>query len=285
MSASPSAKSLLLAATALAVVSAGVFGTLIWRQGAAAPLGRPPLSAAPYAPAAVEAPTVKHTVWEAPAPLARGRDWIYDVFTPPEIFYNARTRQFAVSAPLPATDDAPESPFGLELVSVRPEPFRLQLIGYVGGARDARGIFENRRSGEVFLASTGYRVADLALTLKRFTVRSEPVAIPESMSFMQPVATAVVHDTRTGRDITLSQRERRFTGNVFALVAIAGESAPREVLPGDTFKSGTATYRVEKITLEPAAIDVTKTAPDLAAPVQRTVPLRFDPTDASPVTP
>jgi len=285
VTASPSAKSLLLAATALVVVSAGVFGTLIWRQNAAAPIGQPPLSGAPYTPVAVEAPTVKRTTWDSPAPLARGRDWIYDVFTPPEIFYNSRTRQFAVSAPSVAADDAPEAPFGLELVGVRPEPFRLQLIGYVGGEGDARGIFENRRSGEVFLASAGYRAADLALTIKRFSVRSEAVAIPESMAFKQRVASAVVHDLRSGRDITLSQRERHFTGNVFALVAIAGEPAPREVLAGDTFKAGVATYRIGKITLDPAAIDVTKTAPDLAAPVQRTLPLRFDLSDASPVTP
>jgi len=93
---------------------------LIWRQSAAAPLGQPPLSGAPYIPVAVEAPTVKRTTWDSPAPLARGRDWIYDVFTPPEIFYSSRTRQFAVSAPSNVADDAPEAPFGLELVGVRP---------------------------------------------------------------------------------------------------------------------------------------------------------------------
>jgi len=45
----------------------------------------------------------------------------------------------------------------------------------------------------VFLASAGYRAADLALTIKRFSVRSEAVAIPESMAFKQRVASAVVH--------------------------------------------------------------------------------------------
>lgn len=287
MSPAPSAKPLLLAAAALAVISAGVCGTLIWRLRATAPLGRPALTASAYVPVAVEAPVVKNTVWERPAPLARGRDWLYDVFTPPEIFYHARTRQFVVSAAAAGGDDAPEIPFGLELVSVRPEPFRLQLIGYVGGAGEgeARGIFENRLSGEVFLASAGHRVADLAISIKRFTVRTETVATPESMSFKARVATAVVHDNRTARDVTLTQRERHFTGNAFALVALAGDSAPREVRPGDTVHLGPATYRIEKIVLEPAALDVTKTAPDLAAPVSRTLLPRFDPTDSAPLTP
>ncbi len=283
MSASPSAKPYLLTAAALVVISAGVCGTLIWRLRAGAPLGRPALTAPAYVPVAVEVPVTKNTAWESPAPLARGRDWLYDVFTPPEIFYSPRTRQFAVIATGAIGEEALEAPFGLELVGVRPEPFRLQLIGYVGGAGEGegRGVFENRISGEVFLASAGFRVADLALSIKRVALRTETVAIPESMNFKARVAAAVVHDNRTNRDITLTQRERHFTGNSFALVAVPGESATREVRAGDTFNTGAATYRIEKIVLDPVTIDVTKTAPDLATPTRRTLSLRFDSPDST----
>jgi len=285
MSASPSPKTLLVATSALLVVSAALFGALTWRTRATVSLNPPVLTAAAYVPAAVDAPVVKNIEWEAPVALSRGRDWLYDLFTPPEIFYNSRTRQFAVSAPLTGGDEPAEAPFGLELVSVRPEPFRLQLIGYVGGAGEARGIFENRRTGEVFLASAGRRVADLALEIKAFTVRAEPVAIAESMSFSQRVATATIHDLRTKGDLTLTQRERHFTGNVFGLVALEGEGAPREVLAGDTLKLGAALYHIERIVMDPATIEVTKTAPDLAAPVRRILSLRFDPTETAPLSP
>jgi hypothetical protein len=284
MSASPLPKTLLIVATSLLVVSTAVFGGLAWRAQSTATLSQPALTAAPYVPVGVDAPVVKNTVWEAPSALARGRDWLYDLFTPPEIFYNTRTRQFAVSAPLTG-DEAAEAPFGLELVSVRPEPFRLQLIGYVGGVGAARGIFENRRTGEVFLASAGHRFADLALEIKAFNVRAEAIVIPESTSFNQRVATATIHDLRAQRDLTLTQRERQFTGNVFGLVALEGESAPREVLAGDTVKFGATTYRIERIAIDPATIEVTKTDPDLAAPVRRTLPLRFDPTETAPLSP
>lgn len=285
MSAPDRAKSLLLGATALVAVSTAVFGFLIWRDRAAAPIGRPALSAPAYAPAAVATPIVKPTVWSAPVPLARGRDWLYDVFTPPEIFYNPRTRQFSVSAAAVGTGDQPDEPFGLELLSVRPEPFRLQLIGYVGGEGDARGVFENRVSGEVFLASAGRRVADLGLSIRRFSVRAEDIAIPDSMGFKQRVGTAVVTDARSGRDVILTQRERRMTGNVFAFVALDGEPAPREVRPGDTVKAGVATYRIEGIDAALATIDVVKTSPDLDEPWRRTLPVRFDPADAAPAAP
>jgi hypothetical protein len=282
MSASPSPKTLLIVASSLLVLSSATFGGLTWRAQSVATLSQPALTAAPYVPVGVDAPVVKNTVWEAPSALTRGRDWLYDLFTPPEIFYSTRTRQFAVSAPLTG-DEAAEAPFGLELVSVRPEPFRLQLIGYVGGAGEARGIFENRRTGEVFLASAGHRVADLALEIKAFNVRAEVIVIPESTSFSQRVATATIHDLRAKRDLTLTQRERQFTGNVF--VALEGESAPREVLAGDTIKAGASSYRIERIAIDPATIEATKTAPDLAAPVRRTLPLRFDPTETAPLSP
>jgi hypothetical protein len=284
MSAPNQAKSLLIGAGALLVVSTVLFGFLIWRERSAAPVGRPALSAPPYAPAAIDAPAVKSSAWSAPAPLPRGRDWLYDVFTPPEIFYNARTRQFAVSAASVIGSEQSDEPFGLELVSVRPEPFRLQLIGFVGGEGDARGIFENRVSGEVFLASAGHRVADLALSIRRFAVRAEDVMIPESMSFKQRVGTAVIADARTGRDVILTQRERRMTGNVFAFVVLESESTPREVRPGDMLKQGGATYRIESINAELATIDVTKTSPELDEPWRRTVPVRFDAADFAPST-
>jgi hypothetical protein len=279
------AKSLLFAALGLAAVSAAVFGFLIWQDRATAPIGRPALSAPPYTPAAIADAVVKSAVWSPPAALARGRDWLYDVFTPPEIFYNPRTRQFSVSAASVGGSDQPDEPFGLELISVRPEPFRLQLIGYVGGEGDARGIFENRVSGEIFLASAGHRVGDLGLSVRRFSVRSEEISIPESMGFKQRVGTAVVADARAGRDVILTQRERRMTGNVFAFVAVEGESAPREVRPGDSFKVGTAAYRIEQINAELATIDVVKTSPDLDEPWRRTLPVRFDSSDLTPSAP
>lgn len=266
-------KILLFASLGLVVASISVFGELAWRN-ARQPRGvvaRVQLSDAPYAATVGDAPAVKTDVWNPPAAQSRGRDWIYDTFTPPEIFYNPRSQLFTVKPPVNAADEAAEEPFGLELVAVRPEPFRLQLIGYVGGAGNWRGTFENLVSGEVFLAGAGRQVPDLALSIKSLAVTAEPVVLAESMTTRQRVATAVVHDDRTGRDITLTHRERRFTGGLTALLAPAGDSAAREVRQGETFKVGAASYRVEKIQLAPPAVDVTKESSSLAQPDRRTL--------------
>lgn len=272
---------------AVAVASAAVFGTLAWRKTRAprGPAARVTLADSPYTPTATDAPAVKTDVWNQPAVQRRGRDWVYDTFTPPEIFYNPRSKHFTVKPPLSAGEDTPEEPFGLELASVRPEPYRLQLIGYAGGEGDWRGTFQNVLTGEVFLASAGRRVANLALSIKLLEVKSAEIKLPDSMATRQRIAIAVVHDDKTGKDVMLTHRERRFTGGLSAFVALPGDSVTREVREGETFSIGAASYRVDKITLAPANVEVTKESPNLSQPDHRTLTPRDgdEPAESSPV--
>jgi hypothetical protein len=280
-------KIFLASAFSLAVASTAVFGTLAWRntQAPRGPAARVTLDDSPYTPTAKDAPAVKTDTWNQPAAQSRGRDWVYDAFTPPEIFYNARSKHFTVKPPLGAGDDTPEEPFGLELASVKPEPFRLQLIGYAGGEGDWRGTFQNVATGEVFLAAAGRRVANLALSIKQLDVKPVEVKLPDSMATRQRIATAVVHDDKTGRDVTLTHRERRFTGGLAAFVALPGDSATREVREGETFTIGTASYRVDKISLAPVSVEVTKESPNLSQPDRRTLTPRDsdEPAETPPV--
>ncbi len=263
--AAPSSDKLLVgAALLLAAVSAAVFGTMALRHHVPrGPFAHVELANEAYKPTAPDAPAIKTEMWAPPGAQSRGRDWIYDTFTPPEIFYNARTKQFTVKPPSSLLDEDQQEPFGLELIAVRPEPFRLQLIGYVGQDATLRGMFHSVPSGETFLATSGFRVPKLGLTIKRFSVTPQPVRAGESAPTKLRVATAVVHDEKSGRDITLTHRDRVFTGTMFALVAAPGESAAREVRTGDTFKLGEATYRIENITVTPPSVDVTKEATSL----------------------
>lgn len=275
-------KVLLGTTTLLALGSAAVFGTLAWRSARAvqAPVPTVELADTPYTPAIADAAPIKTNPWNAPTSQSRGREWLYDTFTPPEIFYNARSKQFTVRPPS-SLQDGEEEAFGVELVSVRPEPFRLQLIGYVGDVGNERGMFENVLTGEVFLAAAGRRVPNLALSIRRLEVRAQPVALADSMTTKQRVATAVVRDEKSGRDVTVTHRERHFTGTVSAFVAAAGESATREVRAGDVFKVGEVTYRIDKVTLAPPSIEVSKESSHLPQPDRRTLlPRETDPAEA-----
>lgn len=267
--AAPSKDKVLLGAALLFVVaSVAVFGTFAWRH-VGAPAGPAPsveLANTPYEAKALAAPPIKTETWAAPVAQTRGREWIYDTFTPPEIFYNARSKQFTVKPPSSLLDDDALEAFGLELVAVRPEPFRLQLIGYAGGEGHWRGTFQIVGTGEVFLGATGKRVPNLALSIKSLDVSLQPIRVGDSMVTRQLVATAVIRDEKAGRDVTLTHRERAFTGTLSAFVAVPGETATREVRTGDLFKIGDATYRVEKIQITPPSAEIVKESPTLTQP-------------------
>lgn len=271
MAALSSEKVLFGVALVLALGSAAGFGTMVIRResGPREPVPTAQLATAPYTATAPDAPPIKTETWAPPGAQNRGRDWVYDAFTPPEIFYNTRSKQFTVRPPSSLSDEDTTEAFGVELVAVRPEPFRLQLIGYVGDEGRWRGMFQNVMSGEVFLASAGFRIPNLALSIKALEVRPQPVAIPDSMTTRQRVAQALVRDEKAGRDITLTHRERLFTGTLFAFVAESGQSAAREVRSGDTFKIGEVTYRIDRIETTPPSIEITKESPTLLQPDRR----------------
>ncbi len=280
-------KGFLIGAVALALVSASVCGWLTWQQIAGPRYVAPTveLSDAPYPPAVPETEVVKTDTWTPPVAQSRGREWIYETFTPPEILYNARTKRFTVKPPaavIAAEEAIIEEAFGVDLVSVRADPFRLQLIGYVGGEGNWRGTFENLVTGEVFLASAGKRVPKLGVTIQRFEVKPVEIKIEQSMSTRQLVASAVVLDEKTGEQITITHRERHFTGGNAAFVAAPGEAATREVRVGETFKYGDASYRVEKIQLTPPSIDLVKESPTIPQPDRRTLTPRES--DESPAS-
>ncbi len=271
MAVTSSDKALLGGALALVLISAGTFGYLSYRTMMTpdAPPPRVELASVPYEPIAPDAPAVKIETWSAPVAQSRGREWIYDTFTPPEIFYNARSKQFTVKPPSSLMDEEAFEEFGLELIAVKPEPFRLQLIGFVGDEGRWKGMFQNVQTGETLLAAAGHRVAKLGVTIQQFDVRAQPIGIPQSMTTNQRVATAVVRDDKSGRDVTLSHRERLYTGTLFAFVAEPDQTSTREVREGDAFKLGDATYRIEKITTTPPTVEVSKEAPTLTQPDRR----------------
>ncbi len=271
MAVNSSDKALLGAAALLALGSIAAFSWQGWQVATAPdnPVPRVELATTPYEPAAAEAPAIKVENWTAPGAQNRGREWIYDAFTPPEIFYSARTRQFTVKPPSSLLDEEAIEGFGLELVSVRPEPYRLQLFGFGGEAGNWRGMFQNAVTGEVFLASSGFPVPKLGLSIKSLDVAPQVVGLADSMATRQLVATAVVYDEKSRREVILTHRERHYTGTVFAFVAAPGETATREVRQGDQFKIGDAVYRIEKIQTAPASIEVVKESPNLSQPDRR----------------
>ena len=94
---------------------------------------------ADYRPSALPAAVERKQPWVAPSAQSAGDGWIYEVFTPPVVFYDRQAASFSVTPAGAARGDDRE--FALELISVRRELFRVQLSGYAGVPGSYTAIF------------------------------------------------------------------------------------------------------------------------------------------------
>ena len=217
----------------------------------------------PAQPANREEPGERASTWPEPEAQPRGAEWVYDVFTPPEIYYDDEAEEFAVTLRADGAEAAePEDAAGLELVAVKRALFPLQLFGYVGGEGHFVGSFENVRTGEVWLAGAGRELPGMNLVSADFSVQRRPAGTGSDAA----VATAVVRDGSTGRVTTLTTGERAFTDELVAVVALDedGEETLHELRQGEAVELNGETFTVEHLQRDPPGARFTAMAASAA---------------------
>lgn len=225
-----------------------------------------------YVPTGTDAPRVSTRSWPQPPSQTRGVDWIYDVFTPPEIYYDEATKQFSVTPPVAKiVEPVKEIPFGIVLVGIKQDAYRLQLVGYVGAEGDYRGTFQNTITGDTIIGRAGKVIPGLDLTIKSFEVKRNKIISKESMPVYDTEATAVVVDTKTGEEVRLTNKARLIKGNPFAILKVDGATDTVTHREGEKFTVGDATYTVVSVTSEPPSAVVTKETAQTAAPETKTL--------------
>ena len=241
-----------------------------WRETAIATLriSPPPLAGAEseseIEPVKIETSRRIAISWPDPAGGRGADDWAFDVFTPPVIFYNRETGQFSISRPQEAPPEATvdETPFGLMVLAIEPELYRLQLVGYAGGSAEPWGIFQNEITGEGMVARAGDRFEDLGLEVRTLDVRREDTIVPESMPLREIVAVAGIWDERTGTSVRLSSAGRRWTETPIATVQAAENGEERKLKAGESWQIGEDRYEVLAVSAEVAQAEIRKILPN-----------------------
>jgi hypothetical protein len=213
--------------------------------------------------------------WAPPRSPSRGASWVFEVFTPPEITFDPRSNQFAVQPPVSVENVPVPAPFGLELLSVRREPFRVRLIGDVGAGPNRRGVFEDRVTGEVFLAGNGAPLSGLGLEVARVELQREPLEAGVGARAWQPRPEAWVRQVDSGEETHLRVGE---VGLANALVATveANQRERHELRAGEDLVGDAVIYRVEEISLEPISVTVTREVASTGISERRTLLARKD---------
>lgn len=256
---------------ALAVAAAGLSAGWLWRQQVTIrslqhEATTPVLTGPAYASTVWRLPGSEVAVWPKAPAQSQGSGWLYEVFTPPVIYYNVAARSFAVTLPGILTEPG-SVVFGLELLAVKLEPYRLQLLGYFGAPGDYLAAFVSSHSAETLLAREGRRFDQLGLTLKSFDVRKVTVESAEAGPVYDVAALAVLQDEQSGAEVVLDSRTRKLTDTLLAVFKLPGKTGKsQEVHEGDTFADDGATYRIERIQLDPPEVVVARTTPGLPVP-------------------
>jgi hypothetical protein len=197
--------------------------------------------------------------WEEPLVQSAGGDWIFDVFTPPIIFFNPHTSEFTLTPPLARPV---EPPFGIELVRVDRPLYRLQYAAHVG--EEGRFLIEvhDLENERWVRARQGQALEDADARIVRFSVERVRVSSddPGQTAFVEDRVRLVIFDERLGEEVTLTREPRYDEGFLVEVRDVSGtiHAFPRSgplVLP-------TGEFHLVDLVPEPPSIRVERRTPD-----------------------
>ena len=203
--------------------------------------------------------------WPDPAEGAATDAWVFDVFTPPVIYYDRDTGRFAVSPPeltAPVESEIMATPFGVDLVRIVREPFRLQLIGYAGTEAEPLGIFRNNVAGAGVVARMGKAFPELGLQIRNLVIRREDSIVPYSMPLREIVAVAEIWDERAQRAIELSSARPAWNTQPVAEIRLQAAGDVQTVQAGNRIETDEGVYEVSGVFSEPDSISMVKQLPN-----------------------
>ena len=227
---------------------------------------------------AVKAPSVEVevAVWRDPkAQDAAGLE-LYDIFTPPKIFWNPLENRLTFEPPVPPP---PPTPFGLGLVNIEREMFRIQLEAYFGdpnsNSADTLIQFYNTRIGESVRGKVGDSFPEHGFRIKSFRVERS-VEESEGSTVLRRIPTAVIVDIENdNREIALTTDSRLFIEGKVEIHMKTEDPYPPEQFTwtqeGDTYTVDDAVFTLQEFNFDNQTVRVEKRAPYLESPATRTL--------------
>lgn len=245
--------------------------------------GRPLLSELKVNAPSYEAhgPTAVAESWAPPRSQKRGEDWLFDVFTPPVIYYDPSSREFAVTPPnLQPADTGLEkwSVFDIELLEVRLRPYRLQLVGYAGEPGSYVATFETAGTGQIVLLREGQEHSETGVRLLSFQEQQFEIEKEEDTPVLQNVGVARLQDFSSGQEVSLTNLETKMFSDLEARVRLLRDGAVRLVKMGSRLETESGDYIIEDLSAQPEEAMITKVSKDGTRRISKTLAPKPEPT-------
>ncbi len=206
---------IILTVGVLALAGSGAYYATAMKVEAGGAQAQSPVGA-DFASLEAKQTTAEFSDWSDPeAQDPEGRE-LYDVFTPPKIWWNAEEEVFIFEPP---GDPLPARPsFGLALLEVSQELYRIQLEAYFesldGKDENASIQLYDEKTDTSFRGKVGAKFPEHNAEIVDFKV--EKVINPESGTIRR-VPKVTILDSESGEQITLTTEERLYIPNSYTL--------------------------------------------------------------------
>ena len=250
---------LLLAVAVLALLAS--VGFYVMKSGeipsAAPEVGQPGDN--PYQ--VIPVPTSSEVTATWPDAVEQAPGELYDVFTPPAIWLG-NDGTFIFKSPIDKSK--PKPPFGIYLVEIEREPYRIQIEGYIeedlsDASKSLVLLFDVEKQKQV-RARIGQEKAKSEFTLVDFTIER----VRDADGNISKIVIATLLDQRSGEEVVLKHGERLYTDTTTVVLGSKEDASVEVVLQEapKAFQTAAGKYVLEAINLEESSVTVKKLAND-----------------------
>lgn len=141
--------------------------------------------------------------WPRPAAQSSGGDWIFEIFTPPVIYFDPVGQSFTLTPPF-GQKAAP--PFPFELVRLERPLYRLQYRGHLGEDGHYTIQISDEETGQWHRGKPGQTIAEAGCTILDFSTERRRVTPEDArqMAYYETVVRLIIRDLRQNREVTLT---------------------------------------------------------------------------------
>ena len=202
----------------------------------------------------------KPAAWMEPSPQG-GPNWIFDIFTPPVIYYDEASGRFTVTPPFRNDPDVMDDAFELRLLGIRREPFRFQLVSYAGSPGQYVLTLEDLETGRDVFCVPGETLPQHQIRIDQFVESREvPAALREgSTEVFDLVGQAIITDLSAHQTLRLRHSQIAYLEQPSA-VFTNGEGMQIVLHQGESWQSNQADYLLERIASNKGQVTVTKSS-------------------------
>lgn len=190
---------------------------------------------------------VEKAVWPEPPSQTGGEDWLFEVFTPPVIYFDEATRSFRLTPPIAPPD--PE-PFGLEVATLRREPYRLQYGAHHGVEGNYLIEIHDLKEDEWYRGRVGQRIDDAGCVITRFRAWKDRVQpeVPGATPYVVDRVELVLQDLRENAEVVLGREQKLREDITIGVELHNGTRASMQVR--EPLVTGDATYLITRLDYE-----------------------------------